>query len=68
MVKLTNDRFSFFIFKGSIWKVQWAHPEFGQVLASCSYDRSVRIWEEQEGKFQSIIFFLIPYKKVITEQ
>lgn len=31
---------------GSIWKVCWAHPEFGQVLASCSFDRNVCIWEE----------------------
>ncbi|XP_031569466.1 nucleoporin SEH1-like [Actinia tenebrosa] len=32
---------------GSVWKVTWAHPEFGQVLASCSFDRTVAIWEEQ---------------------
>lgn len=28
-------------------KVSWAHPEFGQVLASCSSDRMVHIYEEQ---------------------
>eukprot|EP00761_Pharyngomonas_kirbyi_P013569 gb/GECH01013598.1/.p1 GENE.gb/GECH01013598.1/~~gb/GECH01013598.1/.p1 ORF type:complete len:509 (+),score=132.06 gb/GECH01013598.1/:1-1527(+) len=32
--------------KGSVWRVAWAHPEYGQILASCSYDRSVVIWEE----------------------
>ena len=32
---------------GSIWRVSWAHPEFGQVLATCSFDRTVIIWEEQ---------------------
>eukprot|EP01135_Chromosphaera_perkinsii_P001814 Nk52_evm83s210 gene=Nk52_evmTU83s210 len=32
---------------GSVWKVVWAHPEFGQVIASCSCDRTVGIWEEQ---------------------
>uniref|UniRef100_A0A0N5ATL6 WD_REPEATS_REGION domain-containing protein n=1 Tax=Syphacia muris TaxID=451379 RepID=A0A0N5ATL6_9BILA len=31
---------------GPIWKVQWAHPEFGQILATCSFDRHVTIWEE----------------------
>lgn len=31
---------------GSIWKVQWAHPEFGQVLASCSFDHTCCVWEE----------------------
>lgn len=32
---------------GSVWKVTWAHPEFGQVLASCSFDRTAAVWEEQ---------------------
>ena len=32
---------------GSVWKVTWAHPEFGQVLATCSFDRTALIWEEQ---------------------
>ena len=30
-----------------MWKVTWAHPEFGQVLASCSFDRTAAVWEEQ---------------------
>jgi nucleoporin SEH1 len=33
---------------GSVWKVCWAHPEFGQIVASCSFDRSVIVWEEEE--------------------
>jgi len=35
---------------GAIWKIKWAHPEFGQILASCSFDKTVRIWEETEGE------------------
>nr|AXS78259.1 Nucleoporin seh1-A [Anisakis simplex] len=31
---------------GPVWRVIWAHPEFGQILATCSFDRSVIIWEE----------------------
>jgi len=31
---------------GSIWRLSWAHPEFGVALASCSFDRRVCIWEE----------------------
>eukprot|EP00965_Chrysotila_dentata_P215128 6188584-Pleurochrysis_carterae.AAC.4 len=27
---------------GSIWRVVWAHPEFGSVIGSCSFDRKVR--------------------------
>ena len=33
---------------GPILKVVWAHPETGSVLATCSMDRSVKIWEEQD--------------------
>ena len=31
---------------GSVWRVAWAHPEFGQVIATCSFDRTAVIWEE----------------------
>lgn len=31
---------------GSVWRVTWAHPEFGQVLATCSFDRTAAVWEE----------------------
>ena len=34
----------------AVFKVSWAHPEFGQVLASCSADRTVIIWEETQNK------------------
>jgi len=33
--------------EGPVWQVAWAHPKFGSVLASCSYDRKVLIWKEQ---------------------
>ncbi|XP_022177717.1 nucleoporin SEH1-A-like isoform X2 [Myzus persicae] len=35
---------------GSVWKVTWAHPDFGQVLATCSFDRTAAIWEEILGE------------------
>lgn len=31
---------------GAVWQVSWAHPKFGVLLASCSYDRSVIIHRE----------------------
>ncbi|XP_040578972.1 nucleoporin SEH1 [Lepeophtheirus salmonis] len=31
---------------GSVWKVTWAHPEFGQILGTCSFDRTAAVWEE----------------------
>ncbi|CAK9069636.1 Nucleoporin SEH1 (GATOR complex protein SEH1) (Nup107-160 subcomplex subunit seh1), partial [Durusdinium trenchii] len=30
----------------AVWKLAWAHPEFGQVIASCSFDQHIHIWEE----------------------
>lgn len=39
----------------SIWRVSWSHPEFGQLIASCSEDRTVCIWEEQESVANSSI-------------
>lgn len=33
-----------------MWRVTWAHPEFGQVLASCSFDRTAAVWEEIVGE------------------
>lgn len=38
---------------GSIWRLSWAHPEFGNLIASCSEDRTVNIWEEQIGVTRS---------------
>ena len=29
--------------EGPVWQVSWAHPKFGTILASCSYDRKVMI-------------------------
>ena len=41
-------------------KIIWAHPEFGQVIASCSADHTVCIWEEEDGTLhtnQTNLFF-----------
>jgi len=32
--------------RGPVWQVAWAHPKFGSMLASCSYDGRVIIWKE----------------------
>lgn len=29
-----------------VWQVAWAHPVFGSILASCSYNGKVLIWKE----------------------
>jgi len=35
---------------GPVWQVAWAHPKFGHILASCSYDGRVLIWKEQPSQ------------------
>ncbi|KAL5722360.1 Protein transport protein S13 A [Ranunculus cassubicifolius] len=32
--------------QGPVWQVVWAHPKFGSLLASCSYDGRVIVWKE----------------------
>ena len=38
--------------EGPVWQVAWAHPMDGNVLASCSYDRKVIIWKEENGTWE----------------
>ncbi|KAF9039143.1 protein transporter SEC13 [Panaeolus papilionaceus] len=35
---------------GPVWQVAWAHPKYGHILASCSYDGKVLIWKEQAAQ------------------
>ncbi|KAL1923406.1 uncharacterized protein VTP21DRAFT_8386 [Calcarisporiella thermophila] len=39
---------------GPVWQVSWAHPKFGNMLASCSYDGKVFIWREQNGAWSRV--------------
>lgn len=34
---------------GALWRISWAHPEFGQVLACCGADQRVTVYEEAEA-------------------
>lgn len=31
---------------GPVWQVTWAHPRYGNILASCSFDKKVILWKE----------------------
>ncbi|KAI4520067.1 WD40-repeat-containing domain protein [Schizophyllum commune] len=39
---------------GPVWQVAWAHPKFGHILASCSYDGKVLIWKETSGQWAKV--------------
>jgi len=39
--------------EGPVWKISWAHPKYGSIVASCGYDMKVIIWKEvQQGNWQ----------------
>jgi len=42
--------------EGPVWQVCWAHPKFGPILASCSYDRKVFIWREMSANQWSKVY------------
>jgi len=38
--------------------LSWAHPEFGSIIASASFDRTVKIWEQvstPESEHQAVV-------------
>lgn len=37
--------------ESAVWCVAWAHPKYGEILASCSYDGKVCIWREIGGQW-----------------
>lgn len=40
---------------GPVWQLDWSHPEHGNLLASCSYDRQVIIWKEDaDGHWEKV--------------
>jgi protein transport protein SEC13 len=38
--------------EGPVWQLSWAHPSFGNLIASCSYDRKVIVWREKHNSGQ----------------
>ena len=42
--------------EGPVWQVAWAHPKFGSILASCSYDRKVCVWKETQAQQWSKVY------------
>jgi protein transport protein SEC13 len=41
--------------QGPVWQVSWAHPKFGVLLASCSFDGSVQIHKEGRAREWALI-------------
>lgn len=45
--------------EGAVWSVSWAHPKYGNILASAGYDGKVFIWREQGAKWQKVFDFAL---------
>lgn len=45
--------------QGPVWRVSWAHPKFGTILASSSYDGKVLIWKEINGKWTQLCSYAV---------
>ncbi|KAI1098235.1 WD40 repeat-like protein [Jackrogersella minutella] len=45
--------------EGAVWCVSWAHPKYGNILASAGYDGKVFIWREQSNQWQRIFDFAL---------
>lgn len=41
---------------GAVWQVCWAHPKFGNIIASCSYDKRVIIWKEEAARQWGVVW------------
>ncbi|KAG9824838.1 hypothetical protein KCU98_g14158, partial [Aureobasidium melanogenum] len=44
---------------GAVWCVSWAHPKYGTILASSSYDGKIFVWREQNNQWQRIYDFTL---------
>lgn len=45
----------------AVWQVSWAHPKFGVLLASCSYDGKVIVQKEiSQGNWGKVYDFTVP--------
>lgn len=45
--------------EGPVWQITWAHPKFGSLLASCSFDHRIIVWKEiASNSWQQVSAFL----------
>lgn len=40
--------------EGPVWQVAWAHPKFGNLIASASYDNKVIVWKETPAGWENV--------------
>lgn len=45
--------------EGAVWSISWAHPKYGNILASSSYDGKVFIWRENNNQWTRVFDFAL---------
>ena len=40
---------------GPVWQISWAHPKYGNILASCGFDKKVCIWKETKSNEWALV-------------
>jgi len=41
---------------GPVWQVQWAHPKYENLLATCGYDKNIKIWKEVKAQSWDVVY------------
>jgi protein transport protein SEC13 len=41
---------------GPAWQVQWAHPKYENLLATCGYDKKIKIWKEVKAQSWDVVY------------
>mmetsp|Transcript_71534 Transcript_71534/g.83217 ORF Transcript_71534/g.83217 Transcript_71534/m.83217 type:complete len:335 (+) Transcript_71534:101-1105(+) len=55
--------------EGPVWMISWAHPRFGAVIASASFDRRVIVWKDAgSGSWRPVHFITVHTSSVNAVQ
>lgn len=41
---------------GPVWQVQWSHPKYENLLATCGYDKKIKIWKEVKAQSWDVVY------------
>ena len=57
-----------FIFRheSSVWQISWSHPRYGNLFASCGFDKKAIIWKENSTKKWDKIFEYDEHKNSVN--
>ena len=50
--------------EGPVWQVGWAHPKFGTLLASCSYDGRYKECQNTQATLSSLSNIMMIFKGI----